>query len=318
MSDRVLVIGAANFDIKGRMANPPVMYSSNTALIRTSFGGVARNIAENLARLGVPVTLLTAVGDDYAGEGLLESAHEVGVDVSRALVIENATTGTYLAALDDQGDMLLALDDLRVLRHITPDYLKQHRDAFRDCALVAMDLNLSDEALRTAIHLAHAYDKPICVDPTSAVLASTLRPYLPHLYVVTPNISEAEALLGDFEIRSSDDALLAARQLVRLGVKVAVITQAERGACYATESESGQFPALRVNIVDITGAGDALTATLIFGLLNGFSISDALQLGIRAAALTLTSTETVAPELSLDRLYGMDEDLRSPDAEPVL
>lgn len=318
MSDRVLVIGAANFDIKGRMVNPPVMYSSNTAVIRTSFGGVARNIAENLARLGVPVTLLTAVGDDYAGEDLLESAHEVGVDVSRALVIENATTGTYLAALDDQGDMLLALDDLRVLRHITPEYLRQHRDAFRDCALVAMDLNLSDEALRTAIHLAQAYDKPICVDPTSAVLAGALRPYLPHLYVVTPNISEAEALLGDFEIRSPDDALLAARQLVRRGVKVAVITQAERGACYATESESGQFPALRVNIVDTTGAGDALTATLIFGMLNGFSISDALQLGIRAAALTLTSTETVAPELSLDRLYGMDEDLRSPDAEPVL
>ena len=308
MANGALIIGAANFDIKGRMMHPPVITSSNASAIKTSFGGVARNVAENLARLGTPVTLLTAVGDDYAGEDILRSADDVGVDVSRALVLEDETTGTYLAALDDGGDLYLGLDDLRVLRHITPDYLRLNRDAFRECDIVAFDLNLSHESILTAIHLAHEYDKPVCVDPTSTVLAALLRPYLTMVNVVTPNIAEAEAILR-CTIRTPDEALSAARQLVAQGVEVAVITQAERGACYATEDESGQFPALRVNIIDTTGAGDSLTAMVIFGVLNDLSISDSLQLGLRAAAMTLRSMDNVAPELSLDKLYGFEDDL---------
>jgi len=308
MATGVLVIGAANFDIKGRMLHPPVLMSSNASAMRTSFGGVARNIAENLARLGMPVTLITAVGDDYAGENILESAAEIGIDTSRALVVENEVTGTYFAALDEQGDLYLGLDDLRVLRHLTPEYLRTHREAFRSCDLVALDMNLSEAALRETIHLVREYGKPLCVDPTSAMLASRLRPYLSLINIVTPNLTEAEELLRCAPIRSPAEALQAARQLVAAGVQIAVITQAERGACYATAVESGHFPALRVNIVDTTGAGDALTAMMIFGYLNNMPISDALQLGVRAAALTLRSTETVAPELSLDRLYGLSED----------
>ena len=301
----VLVIGAANLDIKGRLFNSPVVNSSNSAAIKTSMGGVARNIAETLARLGVPVTLLTAVGDDYAGEDILDTADEVGVDVSRALIIEDATTGTYLAALDPGGDMFVALDDVRVLHHITPDYLYLNRDAFRECDMLALDLNLNDATLHTAVKLAHEYHKPICIDPTSTDIAHRLYPLLTKVNIITPNLAEAEVLLRCANVPVPDDPVQCARKLAALGVATVVITQAERGACYATDNESGQFPALRGDIVDTTGAGDALTAAIIFGVLQGMAVSEALQLGLRAAALTLRSTSTVAPELSLDRLYGM-------------
>ncbi|MCS7059646.1 MAG: carbohydrate kinase family protein [Anaerolineae bacterium] len=306
MADEVLVIGAANLDIKGRLFASLVTGSSNSCAIKTSFGGVARNIAENLARLGTPVVLLTAVGNDFAGHTILDGAGNVGIDVSRALIIENEPTGTYLAALDQDGDLILGLDDLRVMRHLTPDYLRFHQDAFRHCQMVALDMNLTPEAVRAAIHLAREYGKPICVDPTSAQRALTLRPYLHLIDLITPNIAEAEALLGSEPIGDSDEALQAARRLVGLGVERVVITQAERGACYATVDESGQFAALKCAIVDRTGAGDALSALVIFGMREGFGMAESLQLGLRAAALTLQSPETVAPELSLDRLYGME------------
>jgi pseudouridine kinase len=308
----VLVLGAANLDLKGRLFSAPVANSSNAAAIKSSMGGVARNIAENLARLGVPVTLLTAVGGDYAGEDILDTADDLGMDVSRALIIEGETTGTYLAALDPQGDMFMALDDVRVLRHLTPDYLYLNRDAFKECDMVAMDLNLSDATLRTAIELAHEYDKPVCIDPTSTDIAHRLFPYLSQIALITPNLDEAAVLLrcGKFGDAALDavlsDSVRAARQLVSLGVEAVVITQAEKGACYATEHESGEFPALRCEIVDTTGAGDALTATVIFGMMQGLPVGDALQLGLRAASLTLRSAYTVAPELSVDRLYGLD------------
>ncbi|MCL5998778.1 MAG: carbohydrate kinase family protein [Chloroflexi bacterium] len=307
MAEGVLVIGAANLDIKGRMFSEPLASTSNAAAIKSSVGGVARNIAENLAHLGVPVILLTAVGDDYAGEDILNDAVDAGVDVSRALIIENATTGTYLAALDQNGGLFFGLDDLRVLRHITRDYLRLNRDAFRECEMVALDMNLSDDALATAFQMAREYGKPICVDPTSAERAYRLRPYLPQVKLITPNIAEAAAILDCPQAGTAEDALHTARGLVGLGVGVAVITQAERGACYATADESGQFPAVQVEIVDTTGAGDALTATIIFGMLHGFGVSESLQLGLRAAALTLHSTETVVSDLSLDRLYGLGD-----------
>ncbi len=307
MPEGVLVVGAANLDIKGRLFAEPLAGTSNSAAIKSSFGGVARNIAENLVRLGVPVTLLTAVGDDYAGENILNHAGEAGIDVARALVIAKATTGSYMAAINQSGGLFFGMDDLRVLHHVTPDYLRLNRDAFRNCDVVALDLNLTDAALLEAIQLAREYRKKICVDPTSTQRAWRLRPHLELLNIITPNIAEAEAILGSGFIHNPAEALNAARALVGLGVGTAVITQAERGACYATAEESGHFPAVQVEIVDTTGAGDALTAAIIFGTLQGIDVAESLQLGLRAAALTLHSTETVVPDLSLDRLYSLGD-----------
>ncbi len=313
MPEGVLVIGAANLDIKSHMLNPPIVGSSTSASMKSSVGGVARNIAENLVRLGVPVTLLTAVGDDYAGEDILNNADDVGIDVSRAMIIENGTTGMYMGAIGKDGNLLFGIADLSVLRHVTRDYLRLNRDAFRECSLVALDMNLSDDAMLAAFHMAREYHKPICVDPTSADRAYRLLPHLPLLDLITPNLAEAQAILDCAPIRTPDDALQAARRLAGLGVAAAVITQAERGACYATAKESGQFPALKVDIVDSTGAGDALTAALIFGMLQGIDIGESVKLGLRAAALTLRSLETVAPDLSLDSLYGLDQFVHTHD-----
>jgi pseudouridine kinase len=245
----------------------------------------------------------------------------VGIDVSRALIIENATTGTYMAALSQDGDLFFGMDDLRVLRHVTRDYLRLNRDAFRECEMVALDMNLSDDALHTAIQMAREYHKRICVDPTSTGRAYRLRPHLPLLDLITPNIAESEAILDCDRIQTAAEALTAARALVSLGVGAAVITQAERGACYATPDESGQFPAVKVEIVDTTGAGDALTATVIFGMMQGIDVGESLQLGLRAAALTLHSHETVVSDLSLDRLYSLGDnnttfDVSADDYDP--
>jgi pseudouridine kinase len=88
-----------------------------------------------------------------------------------------------------------------------------------------------------------------------------------------------------------------------MGVDTAVITLAEKGLAYATSEESGRVPAISIEVEDPTGGGDALTGAVVFGLVNGFSVSEAVRLGISAASLTLTSSHTVFPELSLERLY---------------
>jgi pseudouridine kinase len=88
-----------------------------------------------------------------------------------------------------------------------------------------------------------------------------------------------------------------------LGVNVAVVTLSDFGINYATSDETGTIPAKYSEMVDSTGTGDALTAAIIFGLINELPTIEALRLGVAAAGLTLQTAETVVPDLSLDMLY---------------
>ena len=298
----VLVIGAASLDLKGRVTCPIVSGASNPGTVRRSVGGVARNVAENLARLGMNVALMTAVGDDSTGREILRQATETGVDTRQTLVVEGGRTGAYLAVLDSTGALHVAVDDMAVLEAITPRYLHDRRRMIAEAAMVMVDANLTPAALETLFGIAAKSNVRVCADPTSPLLAARLRPYVTQLAVTTPNAAEAEALTG-LSLEDDDDAQRVARYLVSVGVGLAVITLGERGLAYATSEESGRLPAIRTEVVDLTGAGDALTAGVIFGLLNDLEPVEAVRLGLSAATLTLKSAETVRPDLSLEKLY---------------
>lgn len=303
MMQHLLIIGAASIDTKGRADQTIQTGTSTPGSIRVSVGGVGRNIAENLARLGEPVVLLSAVGDDGSGRRILQQAAECGIDTSHILVEAEQHTAAYLAVLDHTGNAVMSIDDMSVSRAaITPQFVYQHRALFREACMVVLDANLSVATLTTIFRTARNYSVPVCADPTTASLAPRLCPYLPELTLVTPNAAEAEALCG-VRVTDRESGLVAAQKLVSLGVKIAIVTLGATGLIYATSQESGHVPAIECEIVDFTGAGDALTAAVIFGLLNDFAIDEAVRLGARAAALTLQSRETVCPTLSLERLY---------------
>jgi pseudouridine kinase len=208
-----------------------------------------------------------------------------------------------VAVLDHQGAVFASVDDMAILNQITPRYVNDRRRLFRDARMVVVDANLRPGTLKTVFRLAQDYGVPLCADPTSRHLAARLQPYLSQVLMVTPNPAEAEALLGRGPIVGRGDAIAAAKQLVARGVKIAVITLAEMGVCYATSNESGYVPALNIEVVDSTGAGDALSAAVILGLLEEMPIGEAIRLGVSAAALTLQSRETVCRDLSLEKLY---------------
>ncbi len=301
----LLIIGAASIDTKGRAGREPQPGTSTPGTIRVSVGGVGRNIAENLARLGERVVLLSAVGNDGSGRRILNQARECGIDVSHVLIADAAEhhTAAYLVVLGENGSPLMSIDDMGINRELlTPTWLYRRRALFRDARMVILDANLSPAALRTIFRLAHRYRLPVCADPTTTTLAPRLCPYLPQLTLITPNAAEAEALCG-IPVSDRESALLAARRLVSLGVQIAIVTLGAIGLVYATPQESGHIPAIECEVVDLTGAGDALTAAVVFGLLNEFPVDEAVRLGIAAAALTLQSRETVCPDLSLERLY---------------
>jgi pseudouridine kinase len=250
----------------------------------------------------VKTTLLSAVGDDEAGRHLLDQARRCGVNVDHVLVSSRHATAAYLAVLDSRGNLSVSVAEMDVMQDVTPRYLYDRRRWLRQASMVAIDANLSPKALASLLRQTRKCGVPVCADPASTSLAPRLCPHLEDLYMVTPNALEAEALCGQ-PVRNRDEAIMAAKRLVGLGVEIAIITLADQGLVYATPGESGHIPAIETEIVDLTGAGDALTATVIFGLLNDFPVDEAVRLGVSAAALTLQCRETVCPELSLDILY---------------
>jgi pseudouridine kinase len=304
VSPGVLVIGASGLDLVGRAQAPLRLGTSNPGEVRLSNGGVARNVAENLARLGLEVTLLTAVGSDDQGRQVLDQTSRTGVDVAHALVVEGSRTGAYLALLDDQGAMHLALDDMRVVESITADYLEDRKTLFDQAEVVFFDANLPPSPIEAAVRLARQAGVRVAADPTSMALATRLIPHLANLWLITPNEAEAETLAPhDVPHTDRDRGLDAARHLVARGVQIAMVTMAEFGVAYATTEVSGHVPAVRTDILDPTGAGDALTAAVLFGLLNDIPLDESVRLGASAAAVTLRHRGSVVPNLSLELLY---------------
>jgi pseudouridine kinase len=300
----VLVIGAAVVDIVGRLQNGLQPESSSPAQIRTSFGGVARNVAENLARLGQPVRLISVVGQDSIGAQLIHETGSAGVDVDAVMQVPEHPTNSYLAVIDEKGKLHFALDDMRAAKELKPDYLHQHAALFKEASMVFLDANLPKETIRTAISLANKARVPIVADPTAPSLAHRFTRHLSKIYMLTPNNAEAGVYCEiPFDPSNQRQALKVAKNLVSQGVKIAIISLAEHGVCYAASQTRGYIPALRTRILDPTGAGDALTATVMFGMLNKIPLDEAVRLAVSAASLTLNYRGAVVPDLSLEKLY---------------
>ncbi|NJL96010.1 MAG: hypothetical protein HC915_20900, partial [Anaerolineae bacterium] len=206
----ILVIGGAGVDQKGRPRATVQLRQSNPGHLYQGWGGVARNIAENLARLGLAVSLVSAVGDDAAGRGLLESCRACGIRTEATHVVPGQPTGGYLEVMDADGDLLVAVSDYGLLEDaLSVAWWQGQAALFAEAQALVLDLNLPAPSLAAVLDLARASGLAVMVDPTSATHSVKLLPFLPQLYLVTPNAAEASVLCG-WEVPAADPASAAA------------------------------------------------------------------------------------------------------------
>jgi pseudouridine kinase len=300
----VLVIGSAGIDVKGLPAQDIIWETPNLGSVRNSVGGVARNIAENLARLEVPTIMLTAIGQDFTGKRVLRTCERAGIDTRYIRRIPGERTGTYMALLKPDGQLHVAISDFEIINRVDVDYVRQHEHLFREAQMVVIDATLPEDTLAAVFDLAGRYQVRVAADPTTPALAGRLRPYLSRLYLVVPNASETVTLCDGPAAEERDSAIQVARQLVSLGTQLAVVTMGPQGLAYADGGGGGYIRAIQARVVDATGAGDAFTGAVIFGLLNDVTVDEAMRLGITAASLTLESRHTVLPHLNQELLYS--------------
>lgn len=279
VNELVVVVGGANVDVKARTAAALVSGTSNPGTVVRTPGGVGRNVAENLARLGSRVALVSVIGSDPDGDWLVEETAAAGVDV--APVLRGGQTGRYVALLGAGGELVAGVSDMAATDAVVPEVLDH--DLLRSAALVVVDGNVP----ATTVDAVLALGVRVVVDPVSVAKAGRISPLLNgkrSVFAITPNEDELAALgsVADLHAR---------------GVEVVWVRRGAAGSLLSTSDGEVSLTAPAVSTVDVTGAGDAMLAAFCHRLLEGASLVDAAAYGHEAAALTVASPHTVVPDL---------------------
>ena len=236
-------IGAANMDLHGRSRAALILHDSNPGFLHTSPGGVTRNILENLSRMGERTALFSAIGNDLYGREILASGEAVGMDMSHMLRCPDCGSSSYMALIDPEGDMFIGMSDMRILEHITPDWLEGQKDALRKADAIVCDPCLTPEALEWITSDALA-GVPIFSDPVSTTYARRLAPFAGKLHCLKPNVLELAAMTG-CEITGDADMERAADVLLERGTHCIVVSMGQRG-CYWADRSGAKFHARSV------------------------------------------------------------------------
>ena len=297
-----IVIGSANMDICGAASNSFKIKDSNPGIISMSAGGVARNIAENLALLECKCHLITAVGNDGFGISLVNKANAVGINTDKILKLENEKTSAYLNIVDNTGEMISAISDMAIVDHITPEYIELHNEIIQKASVIVLDTNIPEKTLSYIIN--RFKEVPIIVDAASTVKAMKIKKHLSGIHSLKCNKIEAEALSG-----IEDDLNAIINWFHQRGVVRVYITLGEEGAFYSENQTSAKITHQKQHckVINVTGAGDAFTAGITYGLLKEWTIIKSIHFGMAAAVIALNHIDTINPEMSIKKINRIME-----------
>ncbi len=267
--------------------------TSNPAGVRLAPGGVGRNIAENLARLGIAVRLLGVVGDDLISDRLLAETEEAGVDVAGVARI-HGQSGVYVALLDGAGELDTAASDMSVMDAVDIAFVESRRSVIRESSIVVADANVPADALQRVVEIANEAGVPLILDPVSVAKAQRVADLAGKVFAVTPDAGEAAVL-------ARAPSLVARHTVVTLGREGARWTDHRKDVTI-------DLPAGDVTVVDVTGAGDAFVAGLVAAMHNRLEMPEALRVAATSAAVVVgTHTSTLTADGSAEirnRLRG--------------
>lgn len=288
----VCVIGGANIDITATPHLPLIIKDSNPAVTTTTLGGVGRNIAENLARMGIEVEFITVLGHDHYADLITRNCEELNIGISNCRKSLRETS-TYLCINDHLGDLYLGASDMGILESLDKNFLQTKIDVINKAAAVVIDTNLTSATLN---YLLNYVTSPIFVETVSANKVAKLNA-LKGAFCVKPNAIEAEMLTG---IKILDEQSLRQASLIlrQKGYNWVIITLGADGAYYDDGTRCGFAPTQADKIVNSTGAGDSFLAAVITAYVNGQDIARATAFGNFVAAMTLSTVKAVSEQLS--------------------
>ena len=305
MAKRIAVVGGANMDIGGFPSIALVAGDSNPGKVRMTVGGVGRNIAENMTRMGLQVELITALGDDANGRAILHGCEQVGIDMKNACVLPGERSSSYVSIVDETGDMLMAMSDMHIIKRMDERFVDDHVEVLSNADLVVCDGNLS---ARTMERLTEVCLSPLYLDPVSTAWAKEMAPFVGSFDTIKPNRFELGALSGK-PVDTESEVIAACEVLLHKGVRRLFVSLGQKGMLYyGREGRIRRVAKPYPDVVNATGAGDASMAGIVWASRQGMTADECVCVGMAAGMIAIASKDTISREMTPENIQRMVED----------
>lgn len=281
----VLVVGSSNLDLVARVERFP--YPGET-IFGSRFemfpGGKGANQAVCAARLGCNTSFIGKMGNDQFREKLTKIMMDGGVNIENIFIDDNEPTGTALITVDDKGQNEIIVISGSNMK-LTPQNIELKSSVFANAAVVLTQLEIPLETVIRSAELAKDNDAIFILNPAPALpIPNSVFSMIDYL---TPNESELEILSG-LKIDDETSIKNAALKMIDMGVKNVIVTLGDKGSMLINKSEVTHFPAIRVDVVDSTAAGDAFNGAFASRIAEGFSVEEAIKFANLIASITVT------------------------------
>ncbi len=271
---------------------------SNPGRVHIGPGGAGRNVAENLARLGVRTRLIAAAGADSITDTVLDATRRAGVDLDG--VVRITGRHNHYVAVASPGAVQWAVSEMSAAESLSPGHVHMHADQIKAAEFVVVDANLAPETIAAAVTAAAG--RRLCLLPVSVAKAGRITPHLHAAALLVLGAAEAEVLTS-VAVRDHRDAVRAATHLRRSEQATVVVTLGGGGLVWAGRDVI-HLPAPQITVVDPSGAGDAVAAAATYGILAGLPDQTAARLALAAGTMTVMVDGSTNPGLALETLYA--------------
>lgn len=301
MSKHVICIGAALVDELFHATNDILMATTSDATVTKTAGGVARNIAHQLALLGVPVHLMSVFGNDSDGNWLKEVCCNAGVQLDGSVTVQGLT-GKYTGILNTDGSLFTAFLTNAAIHLITPEHLEQQKPLLQNASFILADANTSVESIEWLLRFSKETGIPFIIEPVSVPPASKLAQVdLSGLYMVTPNEDELPVMCTE----TIPSAKRQVDELLQRGIDHIWLHNGVHGSSIISKEKTVSLHASLVEVVDCTGAGDGSLSGFLLGKHLGKEHLDCLKIAHTLSAEILQVNGAIATHLNKEQLLSL-------------
>lgn len=303
----MVVIGTVFVDIKGYPFDKYVPTGRNSGTVKTVYGGVSRNLVEDIANVELRPIFVSTVDNTPVGEDVIKKLKSHKVNTKYIRSVENGM-GTWLVIFNNDGDVAGSISKRFSTEEIYNILEEQGDEIFEQADCILLEIDMDRPIVKKAFKLAQKYNIPVYSVVSNMSIAMEKRQDLLASDCFVCNKLEAGILFGeDYSEKTTEEMVEIIREkTLSAGTKNVVVTLGSEGAVYASaKGESGFCPARKVDVKDTTGAGDAFFAGVCIGLNYGKTLAEACEIGTRLAASVIVTTENSCPRF-LPSEFGID------------
>ena len=293
----IVVIGDVFIDIKGYSTSPYIPYGRNAGTIVQIHGGVGRNVVEDIANVELEPTFISLVDNDAMGEDVIQKLNRHKVNTSYMRKVENGM-GTWLAVFDHEGDVVASISKRPDHSPIERILDEQGDEIFKNADSIVIEIDIDKEIVKKTFYYAEKYHKKVYAIVSNMSIAIERRDFLRRTACFVCNQQEAGILFSeDYENMTAEELSEVLPERIRSAqIPQMVVTMGGNGAVYADQDgNQGVYPALKVDVIDTTGAGDAFFSGVCIGLTYGKTLREACAIGTRLASTVICTSENICP-----------------------